>query len=88
MIDTPEALYFEGKERGKVAGYALAVIEMATTFRAPHTARKMWIAGGYTIQQATAAGLTARDLATLRMVAPPVPPDATDPWRIGPPLPT
>ena len=88
MIDTPEALYLEGKERGKVAGFALACIELAGTFRAPHTARKMWIAGGYTIQQATAAGLTATDLATLRIIAPPLPPDDEPPWRIVPTPPT
>lgn len=84
MIDTPEALYFEGKQRGLVVGYALAVIELASTFRAPHTARKMWRASGFTLDQAIAGGLAARDVAALRRLAPPDAPEQPLPWSKAP----
>lgn len=84
MIDTPKALYFEGKERGKVVGFALAVIELADTFRAPHTARKLWRASGFTIEQAISGGLAARDVAALRHLAPQEPPEAPLAWSQSP----
>ena len=84
MIDTPKALYFEGKQRGQVVGYALAVIELAGTFRAPHTARKMWRASGFTLEQAISGGLASRDVATLRHLAPPEPPEAPLLWSQSP----
>lgn len=84
MIDTPKALYFEGKQRGQVVGFALAVLELANTFRAPHTARKMWRASGFTIDQAISGGLAACDVAALRRLAPPEPPEAPLLWSMSP----
>lgn len=69
MFDA-HGLYFEGKERGRIAGFALACVELADTFRAPHTARKMWVASGFTLNQAIAAGLSAADVRALRRLAP------------------
>ena len=83
MLETGAALYAEGKTRGKVYGYALACIELAHTFRAPDTAKRMWTASGFTIDAAIAAGLGGADVLKLRRLAI-ANDDAPMPWALRP----
>lgn len=84
MLETARELYLEGKQRGQVYGFALACIELAGTFRAPATAAKLWLASGYTINQAIAAGLSGGDVAALRRLVPPEAPEPPLAWSFAP----
>lgn len=84
MLTTPRELYLEGKQRGQVYGFALACIALADTFRAPATATKLWLASGFTFNQAIAAGLGGNDAAALRRLVPPEAPEPPLAWSIAP----